>query len=169
MHLEFPRRQHYRLAREALLAERGLLTLAGCYAEHLLGGQDDWPSVLVPRPDELLPSTRFLLVEPARQSVHPLKIGLNSIGRYANNDVVLKDLWVSRRHCVILVHARGWGELHDTASRNGTSVNGRRIDHPTRLVSGDCIAICQRVLLFVSARDYPLEPPSGDDPPTEWT
>jgi FHA domain len=164
VHLEFPRRQGYRHARQALLDARGLLTMAGAYAERLAGGPDDWPSDVLPRPGELLPGTRFLLVERARQFVYPLRIGLNTVGRFPDNDVVLEDSWVSRRHCVFLVHARGECELHDTASRNGTSVNGRRVGGPRRLQSGDRVTICGRVLEFVSAEEY-LAGPAGDEYP----
>jgi len=38
-----------------------------------------------------------------------------------DNDVVLQDAYVSRRHCAILIHLTGERcELHDIASKNGT-------------------------------------------------
>jgi pSer/pThr/pTyr-binding forkhead associated (FHA) protein len=166
-HLDFPRREGYRRARQELLDARGWLTIAGSFAQNLVGDSDDWPSLLLPRPGELLPGGRFLLVEQARRVAYPLRVGLNTVGRYPSNDVVLEESWVSRRHCVLLVHARGGCELHDTASRNGTWVNGRRVDRATPLNSGDCIAICNRTLWFVKEEDYRNEFNSEDYPTTD--
>jgi pSer/pThr/pTyr-binding forkhead associated (FHA) protein len=49
--------------------------------------------------------------------------------------------------------------LHDTASKNGTYVNGKRISGPTRLRSGDEIRMCDQRLVFVT-RDTPPDHPS---------
>jgi hypothetical protein len=149
-HLEFPRRQEYRRRREALLGERGMLTLAAERVYGLMDDSDEWPI----RPDRILPGTRYLLVDHHAGCVYVLKTGLNTVGRLPNNDIHFEELWISRRHCVLLVHAWGGCDLHDTASRNGTSVNGVRIDRPMRLTSGDCIQVSQRRLLFVSEKDY---------------
>ena len=54
-----------------------------------------------------------------------------------DNDVVVADPSVSRRHCAVVVHTGQTCEIHDTASKNGTYLNGRRIDGPTRLAGGD--------------------------------
>jgi FHA domain len=147
------RREEYRQAREALLAARGLLTLAGEKACGLIEAVEDWPSLAPVQPDQLLPSARYLLVDRQAECLYPLKIGLNTIGRLPGNDVVLEEIWISRRHCVVLVHARGGCELHDTASRNGTFLNGHRLQAPARLASGDRIQVCQRLLLFAAEQD----------------
>src|SRR5262249_23134926 len=85
---------------------------------------------------------------------YPLRIGFNTIGRLPDNDIELEEITVSRRHCVLLVHAWGGCELHDTASRNGTFVNGHRLRQAVRLTSGDQIGVCNRPLLFVSEKEY---------------
>ena len=110
------------------------------------------------RPDQVLPGTKFLLVDPRAGVARPLRVGLNTIGRFPSNDIVLEDRCISRRHCVILVHARGGCELHDTASLNGTFLNGRRVREPARLTSGDCIRVYDRPLLFESEADDPAAP-----------
>jgi hypothetical protein len=161
-----PRRQAFRRRREALLEERGMLTLAGEQLRGLLGAEDDWPSLMPFRPDQVLPGTRYLLVDHQADCCFQLETGLNTIGRLKNNDIVLEDSWISRRHCVILIHARGGCELHDTASLNGTWVNGHRVEQPVRLASGDWIGVCQRLLLFISEKDYQAERASGEDPAT---
>jgi pSer/pThr/pTyr-binding forkhead associated (FHA) protein len=77
-----------------------------------------------------------------------------------DNDVVLKDASVSRRHCAIVVHATRGCELHDTASKNGTYLNGKRIGGPTRLINGDQIRLCEVTLVFQAGDATP--PPPAD-------
>ena len=156
-----PRRHEYRRAREALLGARGWLTLAAEQLHGLAGGGDDG-SALPP----VRPGTKFLLVDHEAGCAYPLRTGLNTIGRLPNNDIVLDEPAVSRRHCVVLVHAWGRCELHDTASRNGTLVNGRRVQEPVALASGDSIQVCRRRLLFVSDRDYRAALDADDYPQT---
>ncbi len=99
-----------------------------------------------------------------------LKIGLNSVGRLPDNDVVIDDATVSRRHCAIVVHSNLMVELHDIASKNGTTINGRRLEGPTRLKDGDEICLCDRKLIVVmksgaATIDQPAshKSPSRDD------
>jgi len=70
-----------------------------------------------------------------------------SIGRTRNNQLVVADQRVSRRHAII--HAQG-GEywLVDLGSRNGTSVGDRRVSQPVRLRDGDRIGICSFIFIF---------------------
>jgi hypothetical protein len=79
----------------------------------------------------------------------PLRIGLNSVGRLPDNDVILEDDTVSRRHCAIVVHSDLSVELYDIASKNGTKVNGRKIKGPSVLNDGDEVNICGCKLTFV--------------------
>jgi hypothetical protein len=133
---------------------RGWLTLAAEGIHHLVGEVDDWPSLLPVRPEHLIPGPKYLLIDDWAGCCYPLKTGLNTIGRLPDNDIVLERSTVSRRHCVILVHTWGACELHDTASRNGTFVNGQLLRRPIQLASGDQISLCQTMLLLGSERDY---------------
>jgi hypothetical protein len=151
-HLEFPRRQDYRRAREAVLAARGWLTRAGEYAENLVDAEQ-WPSLLPVQAEQVLPGVRYVLVDLKNDHVYGLNLGLTTLGRRKENDIVFSENVVSRRHCVLLVHALGNCELHDTASRNGTFVNGRQIQGPVRLTSGDEITVCDHRLRFLSTAD----------------
>ena len=54
---------------------------------------------------------------------------------------------VSRRHARILV-ADGVATIEDLGSRNGTHVNGERIEKPTKLGNGDKIKIGAASLVF---------------------
>jgi hypothetical protein len=145
-HLDFQaRREHFRHARAALLGAQSGLTLG-------------WVALTPVRPHRALTGATCHLVDQRTGRVHPLRVGPNTIGRLPDNDIVFEEFVVSRRHCVILVHARGGCELHDTASLNGTFHNGQRVREPARLTSGDCIRVYTRPLLFVSDEDDPAAP-----------
>jgi pSer/pThr/pTyr-binding forkhead associated (FHA) protein len=166
-HLFCPRRQEYQHARDAVLKARGWLTADEC-AQGLIGEAGDWPSLLSAGPDQVLPGTRYVLVDPDRDRAYPLRTGLSSIGRLPSNDIVLHEIQISRRHCVILVHAWGGCKLHDTASRNGTQVNGKFVQKPVELNSGDQIGLCARRFLFVRETDWPAAAENDDHPETAW-
>lgn len=59
-----------------------------------------------------------------------------TIGSGSENDIVLGDPTVSRRHA-LLKRRFGRYRLVDLESTNGTFVNGRRIEKPTVIASGD--------------------------------
>ncbi|HKB39031.1 MAG TPA: FHA domain-containing protein [Gemmataceae bacterium] len=155
VHLEAPRRQEFRRAREVLLGARGWQTVM---AERDPAAQADASHTLVQEPPDVASPAglSYWLVD--GDCVHPLKVGLNTIGRSPDNDVVLQDAYVSRRHCAVLVHANHVCELHDIASKNGTFLNGRKIGQPTRLHSGDEIRMCDRQLVFLTKSSEP-DPP----------
>jgi pSer/pThr/pTyr-binding forkhead associated (FHA) protein len=62
-----------------------------------------------------------------------------TIGRHPENVLVLRDSQASRFHCVIERSPRGW-VLRDLDSRNGTKVNGQRVQTAI-LAGGDTISI----------------------------
>ncbi|HJU29472.1 MAG TPA: FHA domain-containing protein [Candidatus Binataceae bacterium] len=65
-----------------------------------------------------------------------LNRGEISIGGDPGNDVVIADQTVSRRHAKLIRYGGAY-RLIDLNSTNGTFVNGRRIDAPTSIKSGD--------------------------------
>jgi hypothetical protein len=151
VHLDLPRRLLFRQAREALLDARGWQTVAAESADpddSSLSG----PHTMVMRPGELPPPhVQYWLVD--KDNLYPLKVGLNTIGRAPENDVVVPDAYVSRRHCAILVHAGSGCELHDIASKNGTFLNGRKLGGPTPINVGDEIRMCDCTLVFKTRAD----------------
>ena len=161
IHLELPRRQDFRAARELLLNARGSHTLSAEAHGACAAGLSNLTAVEKPGAEEAV-AAKFVLMD--RDYVYPLKVGLNTIGRMPDNDVVIHDPYVSRRHCAILVHAADGCEVHDFASKNGTLVNGRKIAGPTPLQSGDEILMCNRRLVFVSKAGSPELQPI---PPTQ--
>ncbi len=150
MHLEgLPRRDLFRAARVAIQESCGNETIAGdlrilASDEHL-----DLPTLALPPGGRVGGTTNqfaFFLKDGA--NVFPLHVGLNSVGRLPDNDVVIRDECVSRRHCAVVVHHDMRCELHDVASKNGTLLNGKKIPGPSRLQSGDQITLCGRRLTF---------------------
>jgi FHA domain len=157
VHLDFPRREDFRRARGLLLDARGEHTLAEEHPEGPGGGAGQ---AMIEAVRDCLPaSTEFWLMD--RESVYPLKIGVNTIGRLPDNDVVLQGAYVSRRHCAILVHAGDGCELYDIASKNGTYINGSRLSGPTQLQAGDEIRMCDRQFVFMSKKGKQDQPSSA--------
>ena len=71
-----------------------------------------------------------------------------SIGRHTENDIVLKDMGVSRYHAT--VEGRGQKLLvFDTGSKNGTIVNGTKVES-AELHHGDIVKIGKNCAIKVS-------------------
>jgi pSer/pThr/pTyr-binding forkhead associated (FHA) protein len=71
-----------------------------------------------------------------------------TIGRRPDNDIVLSwDSEVSRRHAYLLHTGDGWA-LVDDESRNGSYLNGERINRQRPLRDGDVFRFGDTVVLF---------------------
>jgi hypothetical protein len=81
--------------------------------------------------------TALLIVDGRRMVVGPAGV---TIGRSRQCDIVLADPNVSRRHAEIRPRGGSW-VLTDLGSTNGVSVNGRRIEGPMVVKSGDSIEL----------------------------
>jgi hypothetical protein len=145
LHLDPIRRQDYRRAREALLHSRGHQT---CFAERQEEGANGSPTMIRNADADQALDLDYWLVD--REFIYPLKVGVNTVGRTSDNDVVVGDSYVSRRHCAVLIHHNHSCELHDTASKNGTYLNGVRLTIPALLKSGDEIRICDHQFVFLT-------------------
>jgi hypothetical protein len=144
-----PRRDTFRAARDVLQAACGSLTVAG-EAPPVVSDSRLNAATLAAPPGGVAPSLnrRFTCYLKDGSNVYPLHVGMNSVGRLPDNDVVVRDECVSRRHCAVVVHSDLRCELHDVASKNGTVLNGKKIPGPMRLQSGDQITLCNRRLTF---------------------
>jgi FHA domain len=78
--------------------------------------------------------------------IEPLLLALDAaerdrllVGRHPACDVVVADPTVSRRHAQLTLRGGVW-VLQDLASKNGTSVNGKRVGR-IRLHAGDVISL----------------------------
>jgi pSer/pThr/pTyr-binding forkhead associated (FHA) protein len=82
----------------------------------------------------------------ALKSVIELKTAVTTIGRAADNAVVIDNAGVSGYHARI-TEAGGEYAIEDTGSRNGVFVNGKRIDRQ-KLSYGDAIVVFKHMLKF---------------------
>ncbi|MFD3802821.1 FHA domain-containing protein [Streptomyces sp. NPDC058619] len=71
------------------------------------------------------------------------------IGRAPDNDLVVDDLVVSRRHAELRARADGTYEIADLGSHNGTYLNGAPVDGTARLAEGDLVGIGHSVFCLV--------------------
>ena len=67
------------------------------------------------------------------------------LGREGVSATIADDSELSRRHAVVRPAAGGF-EIEDLGSRNGTFVNGQKLEGPMRLSGGESIKIGQTVL-----------------------
>jgi pSer/pThr/pTyr-binding forkhead associated (FHA) protein len=72
------------------------------------------------------------------------------IGRAKDADVRLKDIKVSRTHCILTVKG-GQYYIKDGGSRNGTYLNGEKAQGQIQLKDGDQIRLGFSVLQFFMA------------------
>ncbi|WP_330302297.1 MULTISPECIES: FHA domain-containing protein [unclassified Streptomyces] len=73
-------------------------------------------------------------------TVRPLLARTVRIGRGDDNDLVIDDLVVSRRHAELRAHPDGTYEIVDLGSHNGTFLNGRPVAHAP-VTPGDIVGI----------------------------
>lgn len=85
-----------------------------------------------------------------------LSSGSLVIGRSPEADLRVAEPRASRLHARLDVVGQAV-MVRDLDSKNGTFVNGRRLDRPEPLLSGDEIRIGNRVLTLVSLADAPTE------------
>lgn len=86
--------------------------------------------------NEDIPPNAFLIVNGAE--VFPLKKNIVTIGRMADNDLVIQEVQISRYHAQLRA-VKGQYLLVDLQSTGGTSVNGVKI-HQVALFPGDVIS-----------------------------
>jgi adenylate cyclase len=71
-----------------------------------------------------------------------------TIGRSDDNNFVIPDRWISRNHAMLQCTETGDFYLIDLGSRNGTFVNGRRVNIPVTLRNVDRLTFGQTELEF---------------------
>ena len=76
----------------------------------------------------------------------PLRLAITSIGRKIDNELVLNDPRVSRRHAELRCF-RGRYVVFDMGSSGGTYVNGHRVTHSI-VYDGDVISLAGVQLIF---------------------
>ena len=116
-----------------------MMSMAGHALLHIIGGNDRGKQFELNKPE-------------------------NRIGRGTDQDVVLADIAVSRRHVTILMEGQRF-RLKDLGSGNGSLVNGQRMDSGL-LNDGDQIEIGNTLMRFDHAASRPVAvPPAPSMPP----
>ena len=92
-----------------------------------------------------------IIVKPLHGEAYrfPVEKDVISIGRSKRNDLVLADQWLSRHHAEIRFDNTRY-IIRDLASRNGTMVNGIRIEEDTELHNRDKVTLGDQTLTFVN-------------------
>jgi hypothetical protein len=105
---------------------------------------------------------KFIVQFQGQESVAELKPGANSVGRQSTNTIPLKDSTLSRLHCEVIL-AGTVATLVDKGSRNGTLLNGKKVDAQV-LQPGDKIQIGATVLWYEKKNVAAEKPPSPPKP-----
>jgi pSer/pThr/pTyr-binding forkhead associated (FHA) protein len=99
--------------------------------------------------------TRLVAVAgPLNGSTFELRADELTIGRRPDNTIPIPLRSVSKTHCRLRRVEGDRFVVSDEGSRNGTFVNGRRLEAGARreLIHGDTIAVCETTFLFLASR-----------------
>jgi pSer/pThr/pTyr-binding forkhead associated (FHA) protein len=88
------------------------------------------------------------------------------IGRALENDFVIEDSGVSRRHARLSPTPDGSAVVEDLGSANGTFVNRDQLYEPARLDPGDELLVGVTVILARSRAQVAAQPFCGERHPT---
>lgn len=100
----------------------------------------------------------------------PLQKSEQFIGRDLNNDIVINDAEVSRRHARIFLQGTSY-VIEDLGSTNGTYINGQRLMGPYVLRPGEIITLGEKINLVFEATSFseptvqPAAPIRATQPP----
>jgi len=105
--------------------------------------------------------TMLMLLEGDNPQTYDLEdVEQLTIGREANNDIVIDDTAISRLHAMVRRITTGNYMLTDLGSANGTFLNGKKVGAPVLLTNGDQIQLGHVRLQF-------LAPVKDDEEETE--
>src|ERR1051325_1431002 len=108
---------------------------------------------------------KFIVQFQGQESTAELKPGANAIGRQSNCTLPLKDSTLSRLHCEVIL-AGTVATLVDKGSRNGTLLNGKKIDAQV-LQPGDKIRIGATTLWYEKKTVAAAKPRAPKAAPTD--
>jgi pSer/pThr/pTyr-binding forkhead associated (FHA) protein len=94
-----------------------------------------------------------LRVGPSPGKVFPIMKNEITIGRDINNDIVINDSEISRRHCRLVMSGDSY-VIEDLGSTNGTWMNDQRLTGSHQLVSGEKFRLGDNVVLEFALEGY---------------
>jgi hypothetical protein len=94
------------------------------------------------------PGVNAILEDIATRVIFPLGTRIVQIGRGDNNDLIIPDGSVSRKHAIVEQEALSLFSISNVSRTNVTKVNGALVENKTILEDGDEITIGQRKMLF---------------------
>jgi hypothetical protein len=77
-----------------------------------------------------------------------------SLGRSAENDIVVEDSDASRQHALFVRTLQGYA-VKDLGTSNGTTVNGERLSEPHLLQNKDVVKVGEVQITFIQTRKDP--------------
>lgn len=116
-----------------------------------------------------------LRVGPSPGKVYPLLKTEVTLGRDINNEIVINDAEISRKHCRLKIVGNGY-VIEDLGSTNGTWVDEQRISGQYQLSHGDTIRMGDNISLTYEVVGYDADatvasssaaPPSEQAPPSQ--
>jgi hypothetical protein len=93
-----------------------------------------------PRADVVAPARLVVRAGDGRATAYPLRVPATTIGRGADNDVVVASDHVSRHHARVVWDGQQY-LVEDLGSKNGTQVGGETVAAPRPLRHGDVVAL----------------------------
>ncbi|GJM41363.1 MAG: hypothetical protein DHS20C20_16450 [Ardenticatenaceae bacterium] len=111
---------------------------------------------MVDKPSAEFPARLVIEQGPEPDTIFNLGNAPQTIGRSANNGVIINDAEISRRHAQITPKTNNF-VLEDLGSTNGTFINGIRLNQPTLLKHGDSVEFGDTVRLRFWAAGMPSE------------
>lgn len=102
-----------------------------------------------------MPTFRLVMRSgPSAGKIFPLDKPEIIVGRDLNNDIMINDPEVSRRHARFFVQGNSY-VLEDLGSTNGTFINGQRLSGPYALHIGEAITFGERINVVFETEDIP--------------
>lgn len=95
-----------------------------------------------------LPLKASLIDKNNHSIIYPLNFEVNSIGRGSHCNICIQSDSISQEHATIALQS-GQYLLKDLGSKNGTFVNGHRIDNSKNLTSGNFIKFGEKEFVFI--------------------
>lgn len=98
-------------------------------------------------------SSHLEVFKPSGRELVPLTGERMTLGKASTNAVSLEhDATVSRLHAILENHGPAWS-IRDVGSRNGTYINGEKIDAERVLRSGDELRLGKCKLVYLESRE----------------